>query len=55
MHYQITAKSMWRRPEVYVVDTESEKDELVLALRQEQYLVEVEEMEWPCKDLCGAY
>ena len=45
MKYEITAKSAWQRPQVFIVETESEKDELVLALRQEQYLVSVEEFD----------
>ena len=43
-HYEIKAYSAWRKPQTYIVDTESEKDELVLALRQEQYKVEWDEV-----------
>lgn len=41
--YEVTAYSAWEKPQTYIVDTESEKDELVLALRQQQYLVEWQE------------
>ena len=44
-HYEIKAYSAWQKPQTYIVDTESEKDELVLTLKQEQYKVECNEIE----------
>ena len=43
-YYEIKAYSAWQKPRTYIVDTEFEKDELVLALKQEQYKVEWEEI-----------
>jgi len=43
-HFQITAFSNWEKPQTFIVDTESEKDELVLALRDQQFKVEWEEI-----------
>ena len=43
--YEIKAYSAWQRPQTFIVDTESEKDELVLALKQEQYKIEWDEIE----------
>jgi hypothetical protein len=42
--YQITAFSAWQKPQTFIVDTESEKDELILALKDQQYKVEWEEI-----------
>ena len=44
-HYEIKAYSAWQKPQTYITNTESEKDELVLVLKQEQYKVEWEEIE----------
>jgi len=46
IHYEIKAYSVWRfGPQTYIVDTESERDELVLHLKEQQYKVEWQEIE----------
>ena len=45
IHYEIKAYSVWRGPQTYIVDTESERDELVLYLKEQQYKVEWQEIE----------
>lgn len=42
--YQITAFSAWQKPQTFIVDTKSERDELILALKDQQYKVEWEEI-----------
>jgi hypothetical protein len=44
-HYEIKAYSNWQRPQTFVVDTESEREELILNLKEQQYKVEWEEIQ----------
>ena len=43
-HYEIKAYSAWQRPQTFIVDTENEREELILALKDQQYKVEWEEI-----------
>lgn len=43
--YKVTAYSMWKFPEDYYVETEEEANELKKELKNEQYLVEIENIE----------
>jgi hypothetical protein len=43
-HYEIKAYSAWQKPQTFVVDTESEREELILVLKDQQYKVEWEEI-----------
>jgi hypothetical protein len=43
--YEIKAYSAWQRPQTFIVDTESEREELALVLRDQQFKVEWEEIE----------
>ena len=42
--YEITAYSLWGLPETYIVETESEREELIHNLKDQQYLVECVEI-----------
>lgn len=42
--YEITAYSIWGLPQTYIVDTENEKENLILILKDQQYLVECVEI-----------
>lgn len=44
-HYEIKAYSNLERPQTFVVDTKTERDELIYNLKDKQYLVEWEEIE----------
>jgi len=43
--YKITAFSIWEKPQTYTATGEKEMKEIVFSLRNEQKLVEVEEVE----------
>lgn len=43
MQYKITAYSNWTRPQEFLADTLEEAKEIKRELRDEQYLVEIEE------------
>ena len=43
--YEIKAISNWVRPETYIVDELAEAQELAIELRNQQYIVEVLEIE----------
>lgn len=43
-HYVIKAYSGWQRPQIFIVNTENEREELILALKDQQYKVEWEEI-----------
>ncbi len=45
MRYEITTTSAFEKPQTFIAENESEKDEIVLALTQEQYLVSVKEID----------
>jgi hypothetical protein len=44
MKYKITAFSAWIRPQEFFAETEEEAKEIKRELRDEQYLVEIEEI-----------
>lgn len=45
MNYKITANSMWERTRVIFAESEEEKDAIVRELKENQFKVEVEEIE----------
>lgn len=45
MRYEIKATSAFEKPQTFIAENEAEKDEIVLALVQEQYLVSVNEID----------
>jgi hypothetical protein len=43
--YRITAFSMWEKPQTYIATGKEELAEIVLSLRNDQKLIQVEEVE----------